>query len=93
MSNLLDSVERFKIARQMARKPVEAQDETDILVKMYETVGPGEDCLKRQFTNRWDKLPQDKRAELVSRLLKVELLPHQVGYAIEIFQGKVISLM
>ncbi len=93
MNNLLDGIRRFKLARQAVAKPTEAQDEIDGLVKMYEAIGPGNDSLKHSFEKQWDKLPEEKRSELVKRLLDRGLLPEQVGYALEIFNGKVVSLV
>ena len=93
MNNLLDGIRRFKLARQMVRKPAEAQDEIDSLVKMYEAIGPGDEARKLDFNRQWDKLPEEKRSELVKRLLSLGLLPQQVGHALEIFNGKVVSLV
>ena len=93
MNNLLDGIRRFKLARQMARKPAEAQDEIDDLIKMYEAIGPGDEARKLDFNRKWDKLSEEKRSELVKRLLALGLLPQQVGYALEIFNGKVVSLV
>ena len=93
MNNLLDGIRRFKLARQMARKPAEAQDEIEGLVKMYEAIGPGDEARKLDFNRQWDKLPEEKRSELVKRLLSLGLLPQQVGHALEIFNGKVVSLV
>ena len=93
MNNLLDGIRRFKLARQMARKPAEAQDEIDGLVKMYEAIEPGDEARKLDFNRQWDKLPEEKRSELVKRLLSLGLLPQQVGHALEIFNGKVVSLV
>ena len=93
MTNLLDGIRRFKLARLMARKPAKAQDEMDGLVKMYEAIGPRDEARKLDFNRKWDKLSEEKRSELVKRLLDRGLLPHEVGYALEIFNGKVVSLI
>lgn len=93
MNNLLDGIKRFKLARQAMAKPAEAQDEIDGLVKMYESIGPGDEARKLDFDRQWAKLSEDKRSELVKRLLDRGLLPEQVGYALEIFNGKVVSLV
>ncbi len=93
MNNLLDSIRRFKLARQAMAKPAEAQDEIDVLVKMYEAIGPGDEARKLDFDRQWAKLSEEKRSELVKRLLDRGLLPEQVGYALEIFNGKVVSLV
>lgn len=93
MNNLLDGIRRFKLARLMARKPAGEQDEIDGLVKMYEVIGPGDEARNLDFNKQWDKLPEEKRSELVKRLLALGLLPQQVGYALEIFNGKVVSLV
>ena len=93
MTNLLDGIKRFKMARQMVRKPNEAQDEIDSLVKIYESIGSGTVGLKLDFNKQWDRLSEEKRSELVKRLLTLDLLPQQVGYALEIFKGKVVSLV
>ena len=93
MINLLDGIRRFKLARQAVAKPAEEQDEINVLVKMYEAIGPGNDNLKADFNKRWDKLSEEKRSEMVKRLLERGLLPEQVGHALEIFNGKVVSLV
>lgn len=93
MNNLLDGIRRFKLARRMARKPAEAQGEIDCMVMMYETIGPGDEARKLDFDRQWAKLSEKKRSELVKRLLDRGLLPEQVGYALEIFNGKVVSLV
>ena len=93
MNNLLDGIKRFKQARQSVAKPAEAQDEIDGMVKMYEAIGPGDEARKLNFNRQWDKLSEEKRSELVKRLLAFGLLPQQVGHALEIFNGKVVSLV
>jgi len=93
MNNLLDGIRRFKQARQAVAKPAEAQDEIEGLVKMYETIGPNDEVRKLDFDRQWAKLSEEKRSELVKRLLDRGLLPEQVGYALEIFNGKVVSLV
>jgi len=93
MNNLLDGIRRFKQARQAVAKPAEAQDEIEGLVKMYEAIGPGDEARKLDFDRQWAKLSEEKRSELVKRLLDRGLLPEQVGYALEIFNGKVVSLV
>jgi len=93
MNNLLDGIRRFKQARQAVAKPAEAQDEIEGLVKMYETIGPNDEARKLDFDRQWAKLSEEKRSELVKRLLDRGLLPEQVGYALEIFNGKVVSLV
>lgn len=93
MNNLLDGIRRFKQARQSVAKPAEAQDEIDGMVKMYEAIGPGDEARKLDFDRQWAKLSEEKRSELVKRLLDRGLLPEQVGYALEIFNGKVVSLV
>ncbi len=93
MNNLLDGIRRFKQARQAVAKPAEEQDEIDSLVKIYEAIGPGDEARKLDFDRQWAKLSEEKRSELVKRLLDRGLLPEQVGYALEIFNGKVVSLV
>jgi len=93
MNNLLDGIRRFKQARQAVAKPVEAQDEIEGLVKMYEAIGPNDEARKLDFDRQWAKLSEEKRSELVKRLLALGLLPQQVGHALEIFNGKVVSLV
>jgi hypothetical protein len=93
MNNLLDGIRRFKQARQAIAKPAEAQDEIDGLVKMYEATGPNDEARKLDFDRQWAKLSEEKRSELVKRLLDRGLLPEQVGRALEIFNGKVVSLV
>ncbi len=93
MNNLLDGIRRFKLARKMESRPAESEDEIDGLVKMYESIGPGDEARKLDFDRQWTKLSEEKRSELVKRLLDRGLLPEQVGYALEIFNGKVVSLV
>ena len=93
MNNLLNGIKRFKLARQAMTKPAEAQDEIEGLVKMYGAIGPGDEARKLDFDRQWAKLSEEKRSELVKRLLDRSLLPEQVGYALEIFNGKVVSLV
>ena len=59
------------------RKPAEAQDEIDGLVKMYEAIGPGDEARKLDFDRQWAKLSEEKRSELVKRLLALGLLPNR----------------
>ncbi len=88
----MDSIRRFKLARQIIQ-PVERHDELDELVKLYETIGPTDGVLKQDFKLRWDKLPEEKRSELVKRLLILSLLPSVVRDALEIFKGKIVNLV
>ena len=93
MSDLLEGIRQFKNKRLIVKQMSPEHDEIESMIGLYGVIGQVKDGSEQQFIKRWDKLPEDKRTELVHRLLKAELLPHQVGYAIEIFQGKVISLM
>ena len=93
MDNLLDNIKRFKTARQMTKKPVEKQSEIDNMVKMYESIGPGNDSFKQNFIREWNKLPEKNRSELVNQLIKFGLLSQKVGCVLEIFCGKVVSLV
>ena len=93
MNKLLDGIKRLKLARQVAEPPVEAQDEIDALIVMYAAIRPGESDLKRSFCRQWDELSEEKRAELVNRLLKMGILSQEFGYVLEFFKGKVVSLI
>jgi len=69
-------------------------DELDALVKIYEEIKtPGQQELRQEFSRRWDALSEQKKAELVDRLLKKDLLPPQVEDALRIFNGKIVSLL
>ena len=69
-------------------------DELDVLVKIYtEITTPGQQELRQKFSRRWDALSEQKKAELVDRLLKKDLLPPQVEDALRIFNGKIVSLL
>ena len=89
----MDGIKRFKLARQTASKPVEVQNKLDELVKMYEAIGPQDAALKHDLNKCWDKLPEEKRSELVKSLLALGLLPQEVSDALEIFNGKVTRLV
>lgn len=45
-----------------------------------------------KIDNAWHALPQDKRDILTATLLAKKLLPEEVGAALKVFQGKVVSL-
>ena len=92
MGNLMDDIKRFKVMRQEAIPP--QQDELDALVTIYEAIKtPGQESLRQEFSKRWDVLSEQKKAELVDRLLKKDLLPPQVEDALRIFNGKIVSLL
>ena len=93
MSDLLEGIRQFKNKRLTVKQMSPEHDEVEDMIGLYRVIGQVKDGTEQQFIKQWDKLPEDKRAELVRRLLKAELLSHKVGYAIEIFQGKVISLI
>ena len=88
----MDDIKRFKAMRQEATPP--QQDELDGLVSIYESINtPGQESLRQEFSKRWDVLSEQKKAELVDRLLKKDLLPPQVEDALRIFNGKIVSLL
>jgi hypothetical protein len=93
MNNLQGSLQSFKVMRQQAKKTEPIEEEIDVLVKMYTAIGPENESLKLEFSKRWERLPEAKRAELVERLLKDGLLPPVIREALEIFNGKVVSLV
>jgi len=93
MNNLHSSLRVFKAKRQAATPAVPVENEIDVLVKMYAAIGPEDGELKHRFSKSWDKLPESKRAQLVERLLKDGLLPPIIRDALEIFSGKVVSLI
>ncbi len=69
-------------------------DELDVLVTMYKEIKtPGQQELRQEFSKRWERLSEQKKAELVDRLLKKDLLPSQVEDALRIFNGKIVSLL
>lgn len=92
MGKLADNIKRFKAMRRDTTPP--QQDELDALVAIYESINtPGQDSLRQEFSKRWDALSEQKKAELVDRLLKKDLLPPQVEDALRIFNGKIVSLL
>lgn len=93
MNNLQGSLLAFKVKRQQEKKIEPIEEEIDVLVKMYTAIGPESESLKLEFSKRWERLPEAKRAELVERLLKDGLLPPIIREALEIFNGKVVSLV
>lgn len=93
MDNLQGSLLAFKMKRQQEKKIEPIEEEIDVLVKMYTAIGPENETLKLEFSKRWERLPEAKRAELVERLLKDGLLPPIIREALEIFNGKVVSLV
>ena len=93
MDNLLDNIKRLKTARQMTKRPIEKQSEIDNIVKMYESIGPGNDSVRQNFIRQWNKLPEKNRSELVNQLIKLGLLSQKVNCVLEVFCGKVVSLV
>jgi len=93
MDNLQGSLQLFKAKRQQVKQIEPIEEEIDVLVKMYAAIGPENETLKLEFSKRWERLPEAKRAELVERLLKDGLLPSIIREALEIFNGKVVSLI
>jgi hypothetical protein len=93
MNNLQGSLQSFKVMRQQAKKTEPIEEEIDVLVKMYTAIGPENESLKLEFSKCWERLPEAKRAEMVERLLKDGLLPPVIREALEIFNGKVASLV
>lgn len=69
------------------------QDEINRLILMYRAITTGQDGLRQEFSRRWDNLREQDRAELVQLLLKKGLLPQEIGYALEVFNGAVVSLI
>jgi len=88
----MDSIQAFKAKRKMARETSVVPDELSDMVYMYRTIRPGQDAVREEFSRRWERLSENKRTELVNRLLKAGLLPSIVGHALEIFEGRIISL-
>jgi regulator of replication initiation timing len=93
MDNLQGSLLAFKVKRQQEKKIEPIEEEVDVLVKMYAAIGPENETLKLEFSKRWERLSEAKRTELVERLLKDGLLPPIIKEALEIFSGKVVSLI
>lgn len=93
MNNLQGSLLVFKVKRQQAKEIEPIEEEIDVLVKMYTAIGPESESLKLEFSKRWERLSEAKRAELVERLLKDGLLPPVIRQALEIFNGKVVRLV
>lgn len=93
MNNLQGSLLVFKVKRQQAKKIEPIEEETDVLVKMYVAIGPENETHKLEFSKRWERLSEAKRTELVERLLKDGLLSPIIRQALEIFNGKVVSLV
>lgn len=93
MNNLQGSLLAFKVKRQQEEKIEPVEEEIDVLVKMYTAIGPENETLKLEFSKRWERLSEVKRTELVERLLKDGLLPPIIKEALEIFSGKVVSLV
>lgn len=92
MGKLADDIKRFKAMRRDAIPP--QQDELDALVAIYEAINtPGQEPLRQEFSSKWERLSEQKKAELVDRLLKRGLLPPQVEDALRIFNGKIVSLL
>ena len=87
MGKLVDDIKRFKAMRRDTT-PLQ-QDELDGMVALYEAINtPGQESLRQEFSKRWDALSEQRKAELVDRLLKKDLLPPQVEDALRIFNGK-----
>lgn len=98
MNKLTDSMKEFKERRrsagQIAVAVDVAVDELEVLAKMYEAINTsGQVALRQEFSSKWDRLSEQKKAELVDRLLKKDLLPPQVEEALRIFNGKIVSLL
>jgi hypothetical protein len=93
MNNLQGSLQLFKAKRQQVKQIEPIEEEIDVLVKMYAAIGPKNETLKLKFSKRWERLSEAKRTELVERLLKDGLLPPIIKEALEIFSGKVVSLI
>jgi hypothetical protein len=93
MDNLQGSLQLFKAKRQQVKQIEPIEEEIDVLVKMYAAIGPENETLKLEFSKRWERLSEAKRTELVERLLKDGLLPPIIKEALEIFSGKVVSLI
>ncbi len=97
---LLDAIQRFKERRGKQRQPMLCPAEMELsgLVDLYRVIrgmagGPELEKLKADFESRWDKLAEDKREILTKKLLDMQLLPEIVGEALEIFKGKMSSLV
>lgn len=87
-------MKQFKERRRLAEQTAVVIDELEVLAKMYEAINTsGQVALRQEFSNRWDRLSEQRQAELVDRLLKKDLLPPQVEEALRIFNGKIVSLL
>ena len=94
MNKLTDSMKEFKERRKLAGQTASAIDELEVLAKMYEAINTsGQVALRQEFSSKWDRLSEQRQAELVDRLLKKDLLPPQVEDALRIFNGKIVSLL
>ena len=92
MGKIMDDIRWYK-AKKAGLTSASNLDELDALVKIYaEITTPGQYLLRQEFSKRWDALSEQKKAELVDRLLKKDLLPVQVEDALRLFNGKIVSL-
>ncbi|MBU1044555.1 MAG: hypothetical protein KJ915_09210, partial [Candidatus Omnitrophica bacterium] len=74
------------------------ESKVDKMVSLYEEMNAESDHDKRTkveqaFKEQWDNLLELERKTLVDRLLDKGLLPDIVKQALDIFEGKVISLV
>jgi len=74
------------------------ESRVDKMVSLYEEMNAESGYDKRTkveqaFKEQWDNLPELERKTLVDRLLDKGLLPDIVKQALDIFEGKVISLV
>ena len=92
MGKLMDDIKRFKAMRRDVT-PLQ-QDELDSLAAIYEAINtPGQETLRQEFSSKWKRLSEQKKAELVDLLLEKDLVPVQVEEALRLFDGKVVSLL
>lgn len=92
MDKLMDDIKRFKAMRRKATPP--QQDELDSLAAVYEAINtPGQEALRQEFSGKWGRLSEQKKADLVDLLLKKDLLPPQVKDVLQLFNGKIVSLL
>jgi len=76
----------------------QAESKADKMVRLYEELNREADHAKRTrneqaFKIEWNKLPETERKALVDTLLDKGLLPDIVKQALDIFEGKVVSLV
>lgn len=93
MKKIMNDIYRFKDQWKSTKTVTPlVPDEIAEMIRMYTAIGPGQDSLKYVFSKRWDRLSEQKKIELVDRLLKNDLLPPQVEEVLRLFNGKIVGL-